>query len=70
MVMEVLSFNPTAKTTAVISADIAANDTAILDALIGAHVSADPSEWIPYAWYAYPYAESSSSSSSPKSLFA
>ena len=69
--MEVLSRNPSAKTTAVIFADIVASDTAILDALIaGAHVTADPSECFAYA---YAYAESSSSSSSsssPSSLFA
>ena len=62
MVMAVLSL-PTAKTTAVIFADIVANDTAMFDALIVTHVSADPSEWIP--WY-----PSSSSSSSLKSLLA
>ena len=61
MVMAALS-NPAAKTTANIFADIVANDTAILDALEGANVSADPSEWIPYRYAAY---ESSSSSSSP-----
>ena len=64
MVMAVLSRNPSAKTTAVIFADIVANDTAMFDALIFAHVSADPSEWIPR------YPSSSSSSSSPKSLLA
>ena len=56
MVMAALS-NPAAKRTANIFADIVANDTAILDALEGANVSADPSECIPY--------ESASSSSSP-----
>ena len=60
MVMAALS-NPAAKTTALIFADIVANDTAMLDALVFANVSADPFEWIPNP-YAY---ESSSSSSSP-----